>query len=250
MALQYSTLYYGARTVELDEQISRVLSACFFTSCFRSKIQHRSAEHVRRVRSAVSQAPRERATSIAMEKHHKLRRPAGSSIHGCNICGIEGHQAAQCPNGTVNWAQKWGPNAFQSSSSGGLSSGTTSEPNYADLAAQARAFAAKRLADEEAAKKKAEEVRAECPSAHLLRNTRTPFPLSPFLLGLSPPTFSSLCDIFVSRQISLDVSWLTRTASRTPSPPYSCFRYRSTDMNVLLGYLSLARARVFVLAGW
>ena len=45
-----------------------------------------------------------------MEKHHKLRRPAGSSIHGCNICGIEGHQAAHCPNGSnTNWAEKFGP---------------------------------------------------------------------------------------------------------------------------------------------
>lgn len=104
-----------------------------------------------------------------MEKHHKLRRPVGSSIHGCNICGIEGHQAAQCTNGTVNWAQKWGHNAFQSAGGGGGgggvgggggSGGGPKEPDYADLAAQARAFAAKRLADEEAAKKKAEEVSA------------------------------------------------------------------------------------------
>jgi hypothetical protein len=102
-----------------------------------------------------------------MEKHHKLRRPAGSSIHGCNICGIEGHQAAQCTNGTVNWAQKstqkWGSNAnnaYQSGGGGGGSGGGegSKEPDYADLAAQARAFAAKRLADEEAAAKKAEEV--------------------------------------------------------------------------------------------
>lgn len=91
-----------------------------------------------------------------MEKHHKLRRPAGSSIHACNICGIEGHQAAQCTNGTVNWAQKWGRNAFKPTEGG--SAGASKEPDYADLAAQARAFAAKRLADEQAAKKIAEEV--------------------------------------------------------------------------------------------
>lgn len=89
-----------------------------------------------------------------MEKHHKLRRPAGSSIHACNICGIEGHQAANCTNGTVNWAQKWGPSAFAST---GLGESTLpKEPDYKDLAAQAKAFAAKRLAEEEAAKKKAE----------------------------------------------------------------------------------------------
>ena len=134
-----------------------------------------------------------------MEKHHKLRRPAGSSIHGCNICGIEGHQAAQCPNGTVNWAQKWGPNAFQSTgpAGGGLSSGTTTtkEPDYADLAAQARAFAAKRLADEEAAKKKAEEVRATYGSARTIpplyepssRSWNPPFPFPCFFFFLFFP---------------------------------------------------------------
>eukprot|EP00227_Mantoniella_beaufortii_P014819 CAMPEP_0197587992 /NCGR_PEP_ID=MMETSP1326-20131121/9431_1 /TAXON_ID=1155430 /ORGANISM="Genus nov. species nov., Strain RCC2288" /LENGTH=56 /DNA_ID=CAMNT_0043152777 /DNA_START=70 /DNA_END=236 /DNA_ORIENTATION=+ len=54
-----------------------------------------------------------------MEKHHKLRRPPGASIHGCNICGIEGHQAAACTNGTVNWAKKWGTNAFPGGGGGG-----------------------------------------------------------------------------------------------------------------------------------
>lgn len=43
-----------------------------------------------------------------MEKHHKLRRDPSWSPHGCNICGKEGHQAASCPNGTVNW--KCAPN--------------------------------------------------------------------------------------------------------------------------------------------
>ena len=48
-----------------------------------------------------------------MEKHHKLRRPAGSSIHACNICGIEGHQAMNCVNGTVDWGRKWPKEMFQ-----------------------------------------------------------------------------------------------------------------------------------------
>ena len=39
---------------------------------------------------------------IHMEKHHRLRRPGGS-LTGCNICGKDGHQAVQCPNGTVDW---------------------------------------------------------------------------------------------------------------------------------------------------
>ena len=42
-----------------------------------------------------------------MDLHHKLRRPRGSSIHACNICGKEGHQAANCPNGTVNWQDRF-----------------------------------------------------------------------------------------------------------------------------------------------
>lgn len=36
----------------------------------------------------------------------------GSSLHGCNICGKEGHQAALCANGTVDWATKWDKAAF------------------------------------------------------------------------------------------------------------------------------------------
>jgi len=57
-------------------------------------------------------APLRDACFDAMEKHHKLRRPPGSSIHGCNICGIEGHQAANCPNGTVDWKEKYGLDFF------------------------------------------------------------------------------------------------------------------------------------------
>ena len=91
-----------------------------------------------------------RATVATMEKHHKLRRPAGSSIHACNICGKEGHQAAQCPNGTVNWAAKFGP-AWTSDLDA-----VKKEPDYKDIAAQAKAFAAKKLAEEEKAKRKAE----------------------------------------------------------------------------------------------
>ena len=49
----------------------------------------------------------------SMEKHHKLRRPAGSSIHACNICGIEGHQAMNCLNGNVDWGRKWPKEMFQ-----------------------------------------------------------------------------------------------------------------------------------------
>ena len=70
-----------------------------------------------------------------MEKHHKLRRPAGSSIHGCNICGIEGHQAAHCPNGSgTNWAEKFGP-AWTVD----LDALRHKEPDYDALAARAEA---------------------------------------------------------------------------------------------------------------
>ena len=75
-----------------------------------------------------------------MEKHHKLRRPAGSSIHGCNICGIEGHQAAHCPNGSnTNWAEKFGPEWTVD-----LDALRHKEPDYDALAARARAYAESR----------------------------------------------------------------------------------------------------------
>eukprot|EP00958_Prasinococcus_capsulatus_P026930 scaffold5081_cov430-Prasinococcus_capsulatus_cf.AAC.8 len=41
-----------------------------------------------------------------MELHHKLRRNPNWSPHGCNICGQEGHQAASCPNGNVDWSSR------------------------------------------------------------------------------------------------------------------------------------------------
>uniref|UniRef100_A0A7S0GPK7 CCHC-type domain-containing protein n=1 Tax=Micromonas pusilla TaxID=38833 RepID=A0A7S0GPK7_MICPS len=79
-----------------------------------------------------------------MEKHHKLRRPAGSSIHGCNICGIEGHQAAHCPNGSgTNWAEKFGP-AWTVD----LDALRHKEPDYDALAARARAYAESRAKGE------------------------------------------------------------------------------------------------------
>ena len=98
-----------------------------------------------------------------MEKHHKLRRPAGSSIHACNICGKEGHQAAQCPNGTVNWAAKFGP-AWTSDLDA-----VKKEPDYKDIAAQAKAFAAKRLAEEEKARWRRAGTRPGATSAGGLR---------------------------------------------------------------------------------
>mmetsp|Transcript_15182 Transcript_15182/g.49818 ORF Transcript_15182/g.49818 Transcript_15182/m.49818 type:complete len:171 (-) Transcript_15182:71-583(-) len=48
-----------------------------------------------------------------MDLHHILRRPAGASIHGCNICGKEGHHSAACPNGTVDWGSKWPKEMFK-----------------------------------------------------------------------------------------------------------------------------------------
>ena len=45
-------------------------------------------------------------------EHHKLRRPQGSSIHGCNMRGVEGHQAAFCMNGSVDWANRWPRECF------------------------------------------------------------------------------------------------------------------------------------------
>ena len=62
-----------------------------------------------------------------MDLHHKLRRPRGSSIHACNICGKEGHQAAQCPNGTVAWGERFKANW------GGVTWGLDMTPRHADL---------------------------------------------------------------------------------------------------------------------
>ena len=62
-----------------------------------------------------------------MDLHHKLRRPRGSSIHACNICGKEGHQAAQCPNGTVNWGDRFKGNW------GGVTWGLDTTPRNSEI---------------------------------------------------------------------------------------------------------------------
>lgn len=64
---------------------------------------------------------------------------SGSSIHGCNICGKEGHQAAHCPNGTVGWETKWPKEAFQLEEAQWYA-----EPNYDVVAKVAREWADKR----------------------------------------------------------------------------------------------------------
>lgn len=64
-------------------------------------------------------------------------RGVGSSIHGCNICGKEGHQAAHCPNGTVDWGAKWPPEAFSLDEPIWYS-----EPNYDEVARVARVWVA------------------------------------------------------------------------------------------------------------
>mmetsp|Transcript_28702 Transcript_28702/g.80798 ORF Transcript_28702/g.80798 Transcript_28702/m.80798 type:complete len:170 (+) Transcript_28702:147-656(+) len=48
-----------------------------------------------------------------MELHHKLRRDPNWHPNACNICGQMGHQASTCPNGTVDWKDKYGNDAFQ-----------------------------------------------------------------------------------------------------------------------------------------
>ena len=76
-----------------------------------------------------------------MEKHHKLRRPAGSSIHACNICGIEGHQAMNCVNGNVDWSRKWPKEMFQFEQFEYAK--RREEPDYNQIAREAKAYAAK-----------------------------------------------------------------------------------------------------------
>jgi len=76
-----------------------------------------------------------------MEKHHKLRRPAGSSIHACNICGIEGHQAMNCVNGNVDWSRKWPKEMFQFEQFEYAK--RREEPDYNQIAREAKAYATK-----------------------------------------------------------------------------------------------------------
>ncbi|CAD7700567.1 unnamed protein product [Ostreobium quekettii] len=47
-----------------------------------------------------------------MELHHKLRRDPSWHPNACNICGQLGHQAVNCTNGTINWRQIYGDEAF------------------------------------------------------------------------------------------------------------------------------------------
>lgn len=48
-----------------------------------------------------------------MEMHHKLRRDPNWHPSACNICGQLGHQAVNCTNGTINWKQIYGDDAFR-----------------------------------------------------------------------------------------------------------------------------------------
>lgn len=48
-----------------------------------------------------------------MELHHKLRRDPSWHPSACNICGQLGHQAVNCSNGTINWKQIYGEEAFR-----------------------------------------------------------------------------------------------------------------------------------------
>eukprot|EP00884_Botryococcus_braunii_P022029 jgi/Botrbrau1/850/Bobra.0352s0043.1 len=48
-----------------------------------------------------------------MELHHKLRRDPSWHPSACNICGQLGHQAVSCTNGTINWRQIYGDDAFR-----------------------------------------------------------------------------------------------------------------------------------------
>lgn len=76
-----------------------------------------------------------------MEKHHRLRRDPSWSPHGCNICGQEGHQAANCSNGTVNWVGKYGSECFVLKPSKPLYAPVPVEPDYNELTARAKAYA-------------------------------------------------------------------------------------------------------------
>ncbi|MEW5308930.1 MAG: hypothetical protein WDW38_000850 [Sanguina aurantia] len=78
-----------------------------------------------------------------MEKHHLLRRDPSWDPRACNLCGQVGHQAANCTQGTINWRQLYGDDAF-----------VLKEPiYYSDILAQKK----KKIVDFEALAKRAEE---------------------------------------------------------------------------------------------
>lgn len=79
-----------------------------------------------------------------MEKHHRLRRDPNWSPHGCNICGQEGHQAANCSNGTVNWREKFGDDAFILREERPYVE--EPEPDYEAMAEKAKAYAQAKIA--------------------------------------------------------------------------------------------------------
>ena len=114
--------------------------------------------------SAASQAAPSASARPALTRARFALRDAGSSIHGCNICGKEGHQAAHCPNGTVDWGAKWPPEAFSLDEPIWYS-----EPNYDEVARVARVWVAtkrkKMAAAAAAAKGETVEVRTTEASA-------------------------------------------------------------------------------------
>ena len=84
-----------------------------------------------------------------MERHHELRRPPGTSRFGCNLCGKEGHQAAQCPEGTVDWIDRFGLDTFVPKLPYYMIK-PRAKPDYAKIEEEARLYAKTK---EEAAKK-------------------------------------------------------------------------------------------------
>lgn len=83
-----------------------------------------------------------------MEKHHRLRRDPNWSPHGCNICGQEGHQAANCANGTVQWREKFGDDAFILREE--RVHCEEPEPDYEAMTVKARAYAQAKIAGDAA----------------------------------------------------------------------------------------------------
>ena len=84
-----------------------------------------------------------------MERHHELRRPPGTSRFGCNLCGKEGHQAAQCAEGTVDWIDRFGLDPFVPKLPYYMIK-PRAKPDYAKIEEEARLYAKTK---EEAAKK-------------------------------------------------------------------------------------------------
>ena len=113
-----------------------------------------------------SEAQRSIDADHTMDRHHMRRRDdAGFSRHGCNVCGKDGCRAATCMNGSMDWFDRFGIDAFVPKRPY-YDIKTHQPPDYASIEAQARQYAKAKAAAaevnaEEAGKKIARELETQ-----------------------------------------------------------------------------------------